>query len=566
MEPPLEETRGADRETGPAPLVPSRRAWILAGSVAAGVFLVFELVSGFVAVPLREFSSVLAHFFLEIIGFPVTRQGTILSTPRATFDVVPACSGSTTLQVLLFVAIVWCGIHPRLTPGRRVAAVLLALPLAILANALRVSALVAAGHFLGRETGDFFHGLTGLAAFALAMVGCFFITKKLVTTSSGPAVADRSLSWILGGLLAFLSLPFFTWCLENWGSSSLDHYGFVFVAAAAAVAAVRWRRTPADRSREGLGTIGLCLSLFALAGATLVDINIMKGLALIGVFLSLALAIKGVRFALSMVPVGGLAYLGFPSVSYQLGVLTSWKFTTLPAFLGMKVVVGLLLGGLMAAALIRGPVEPPAAIARRFLPVHLLMAAVMAAFQFYYFGVSGSGLQESRLEMSYLQGPWIGRDNPPPRSEAEYFGNDRIWSRRFARSGENVDVLVTSTGGDRHRAHPPDYCVSGIGWKTVSSEVTERRLGDGTTVPLTLLRLRNGDRGMVFCYWFTNGAESHAAFSGMLLHDTWRRLGGRRADWFVFRVMTESGEAALEEFLSGFHARLTPRGPGTAGR
>lgn len=565
MQPPPDAPRGADSEGLPVPLEPpSRRAWFLAGSVAAGVFLIFEGVSAFVAVPLRELSSILAQALLDVVGFPITRQGTILSTPRATFDVVPACSGSTTLQVLLFFAIVWCGVHPRLTLARRAVAILLAVPLAILANAVRVSALVAGGHFLGREIGGFFHALAGLAAFALAMLGCFALTQRLATKSNGPAVPDRALSWILVGLLVFLSLPFITWCLEHWGGRSIDQFGFVFAATAAAVAAWRWKGAPAEGGWEARGTAGLGLSLLALAAATLVDINILKGLALIGAFLSLMLALKGFRFAVSMAPVAGLAYLGFPTVSYQLGVLTSWKVTSLPAFLGVKALVALILLALMMAPVLRPSVAPAGAASRRFLPVQLLMAALVAAFQAYFFGISGSGLQESRLEMSYLQGSWIGRDNPPPRSEEEYFGDDRIWSRRFTRNGEIVDVLVTSTGGDRHRAHPPAYCVSGVGWDTDASEVAERRLGDGSIVPMTLLRLRNGGRGMTFCYWFTNGAESHASFSGMMLHDTLRRLGGRRADWFVFRVMTESGEKALGDFLSGFQMRLDPRGEGKA--
>ena len=95
--------------------------------------------------------------------------------------------------------------------------------------------------------------------------------------------------------------------------------------------------------------------------------------------------------------------------------------------------------------------------------------------------------------------------------------------------------------------------------------MTERRLGTGTGVPMTRLRLRKGDQEMLFCYWFTNGSEFHAGFSGMLLHDTVRRLGGRRSDWFVFRVMTASGDAALDAFLSDFQARLAPRTAETAG-
>jgi exosortase/archaeosortase family protein len=533
--------------------------------VAAGVFLIFEIASAFIAVPLRELSSILAKVVLDVTGFPVMRHGTILSTPEVTFDVVPACSGSTTLQVLLFLAIVWCGVHPRLTPLRRGAAILLAVPLAILANALRVSALVAAGHILGGEPGGFLHVLAGLAAFALAMLGCFAITDRLASSSKGPAVHDRVISTLLGGLLAFLCLPFLIWCLENWGGRSLDRFGYVFVASAAAVAAWRWRRAPSDLSWERSGTVGFALSFLALAAATLVDVNVLKGLALIMAFLSLSLALKGIRFVCSMVPVAFLAYLGFPTVSYQLGVLTSWRFTSLPAFLGMKVIVGLLLLALLAAPLFRWGSAPSAPGTRRFLPLRLLMAALLAAFQTYYYGVSGTGLQETSLEMSYLQGPWIGRDNKTPGNEEEQFGRGRIWSKRYMRDRDTVDVVVTSTGGDRHRAHPPAYCVTGSGWETVGSEVTERRLGDGRIIPLTLMRLRKDGSEFTFCYWFTNGAQSHASFSGMMLQDTMRRLGGRRADWFVFRILTGSGEAALNDFLSRFQARLIPRIEGALG-
>lgn len=545
-------------ETPPAP-APSRRAWILAGATAAVVFLVFEAVGDFIAVPLREVSSALAQALLSVIGFPVTRHGTILSTPNATFDVVPACSGSTTLQVLLFFAILWCGIHPRLAPGRRVLAALLALPLAVLANALRVSALVAVGHSIGREPGDLVHYGFGIVAFALALLGLYFLTRGLASHARPGPADDRKLAWLLGALAAFLSLPFLGWCLEHWGGTALDRHGYLFFAPAVVLAAWRWRSSPADRTWESTGTVGLGLSLAALAAATLVDVNILKGLSLALAFLSLSMAFKGPRFAGSMIPVAMLAYLAFPSVSYQLGVLTAWKFRSLAAFLGMKAALGLPLALVSVLPFLRKPGLPGTAGPPRRLPVQVLMAALLAAFQTYYYVVASTSPVDMKVEMSYLQGAWVGVDRDPPEEEAEYFGRNRIWSRRFTRGGEFVDVLVSSTGGDRHRAHPPAYCLTGTGWVTDSEEFAEPRLGDGTRVPMTVLRMHHGDQRMKFCYWFTDGTRSHAGFSGMLLHDTLRRLGGRRADWLVFRVMTTSGDRALADFLSAFTTRLTPR-------
>jgi EpsI family protein len=560
MEPAVQSTPDPAGAGMPEPVgSPTRRAWMLAGAAAAVVFMALEFATPFLAVQLRELSSILAHVALQAIGFPVSRAGTILSTPRATFDVVPACSGSTTLQALLFFSILWCGVHPRLTPLRKAAGMLLAIPLAILANAVRVAALVALGHAAGGEPDEVLHVVTGLVAFALALAGCYLMTRLLAARGRPRVSRDRALPWILCSLLVYLSLPFLAWCLENWGGGSLDRYGQFFVGAAAAVAVWKWRRAPEDASCETAGTLGLGLAFLGMLASMLVDVNLLRGLSLLLTFLSLALAWKGVRFAASMIPVSLLAYLGFPSVSYQLGTLTSWRFTDLSSFLILKSLVGL---GLLAAHSspgFRDRTSPRPVAGRRRPAAPVLMAAVLAAIQTYSLGFSGEGREDLQLELSYLQGSWFGSKIDPPASESEYFGSDRIWSRMFVREGARVDVLVTSTGGDRHRAHPPAYCVSGNGWETVGTDVSERRLGDGGRIPVTRLRLRKEGDEMLFCYWFTNGTDSFASFSGMLFHDTLGRLGGRRPEWFVFRVMTVSGESALDAFFSEFRPALKPR-------
>jgi hypothetical protein len=391
------------------------------------------------------------------------------------------------------------------------------------------------------------------------MIGCFFITRRLASEPRRGSVDDGKLAWILGALLVFLSLPFLGRCVEQWGGTALDRHGYFFLMPAVVLAAWKWRRTPGDRSWECWGFAGFGAALMGLVAATLVDVHILRGISLILAFLSLGLGFKGPRFASSMVPVSILAYLSFPSVSYQLGVLLGWKVTTLAGFLVLKAVLG---AGLVTLALL--PVfrraGPPGVRAwPRFLPLQVLGAALVAAFQTYYFVVASTGAVDLKVEMSYLQGSWIGVDQDPPPEEVEHFGKNRIWSRRYTHEGEVVDVLVTSTGGDRHRSHPPAYCVTGAGWLTDSEEFSENRLGDGSRVPMTVLKLHRGDQKMVFCYWFTDGAQSHPGFSGMLLQDTLRRLGGRRSDWLVFRVMTTSGDRALSDFLGTFTTRLTPR-------
>jgi exosortase/archaeosortase family protein len=266
--------------------------WIWPLTVAAAAFLLLETIDGFIAVPLRELSSVLVQLFLGTFGFPITRTGTILSTPTMTFEVVPACSGSTTLRVLLFFCIVWAGSHPRLTTARRFAAAALAVPLAILANVVRVSILVVTGYLAGKPVNDFLHALTGVVAFILAMIGSYLVTERLASTATprpGGGTASRVL---LAALLLFLFAPFLVWCIPGW-AFPLDRLGFLFtVPAAAAGAWLAWR-APADGSCERSGTAAFGAALAFLLAATVMDINILKGIAALTCLIALALATRG---------------------------------------------------------------------------------------------------------------------------------------------------------------------------------------------------------------------------------------------------------------------------------
>ena len=547
----------------------SYRRWIWPVTVAAAVFLLLESIDGFIAVPLRELSSVLVHLFLSAVGFPITRSGTILSTPKMIFEVVPACSGSTTLRVLLFVCIVWAGSHQGLTPLRKLAAAALALPLAILANVVRVSTLVVTGYLAGEPAGDFFHALTGVVAFILAMIGSYFVTERLAVAATPRPGGGRGRRVLFAALLLFLFVPFLTWCVGGW-SNSLDSLGFFFTVPAAAFGAWKAWRAPADASREREGTAAFGAALVLLLGATVMDVNILKGIAALGCLVALALATRGARFARVAAVLAAIAYLGFPTVSYQIQSLTV-PLLGVGSFGTSFAVKAVVAAGLVA--LLRLPAlklsfakategEPaPAAEAApvpRLLPVRLLLVAALAAFQGYYYGAAAGSELRMKLDMSYVLGDWVGRSHPVAEDEEQFFGKGNLWTRRYVHGPKVVDVIVTATGGDRHRAHPPAYCLTGSGWQVVSEATEHRTIGDGSSPLVTRMRLRKGEREMSFVYWFSNGADTYPTYGGMLLRDGLRRLGGRRTNWFLFRVMTDGGDAVLDEFLGTFRAKLQP--------
>jgi EpsI family protein len=115
-------------------------------------------------------------------------------------------------------------------------------------------------------------------------------------------------------------------------------------------------------------------------------------------------------------------------------------------------------------------------------------------------------------------------------------------------------LLVTATGGDRHRAHPPEYCLTGGGW-----QVTARREADilvaGQALAASRLDLHQRDENLAFVYWFTDGTTVCPSYSALLREDTWRRLIGRRTNWFLIRAYAPTA-SAVDDFLA--HLVLVP--------
>jgi exosortase len=89
--------------------------------------------------PLQLFASRVAGDVLELIGIPVLRDGNVLELPSQKLNVVEACSGIRSLLSLTFLSIVYGYFFEKKT-WMRIALFLAVVPIAILANAGRVTA------------------------------------------------------------------------------------------------------------------------------------------------------------------------------------------------------------------------------------------------------------------------------------------------------------------------------------------------------------------------------------------------------------------------------------------
>ena len=88
--------------------------------------------------PLQLFASNVAATALELVGIPVLREGNVLELPSQKLNVVEACSGIRSLLSLTFLSLVY-GYFFDKKGWMRVALFLATVPIAILANAGRVT-------------------------------------------------------------------------------------------------------------------------------------------------------------------------------------------------------------------------------------------------------------------------------------------------------------------------------------------------------------------------------------------------------------------------------------------
>jgi exosortase len=116
--------------------------------------------------PLQLLASRLAESTFEVLGFSVIREGNILQLTYMSLSVVEACSGLRSLITLAFFCLVY-GYFFESRIWLRAVIVLLAVPSAILVNALRITATGVLGKYNQAWTEGTYHEFVGWTAFAL---------------------------------------------------------------------------------------------------------------------------------------------------------------------------------------------------------------------------------------------------------------------------------------------------------------------------------------------------------------------------------------------------------------
>jgi len=123
---------------------------------------------------LRKVAITGATAVLPFIGVTVFSEGTTLHTVRGSLEVADACSGFSTLYAAMAVACLTA--YTAATTARRALVLLLAAPIAIASNVLRVVILVGLVVWRGEPILEtFVHPLSGMMTFALSLPVIFWL-------------------------------------------------------------------------------------------------------------------------------------------------------------------------------------------------------------------------------------------------------------------------------------------------------------------------------------------------------------------------------------------------------
>ena len=140
------------------------------------------IVVNAVAFPLQLFAARTAEFCLFNFGIPVLREGNVIVLAGTTLEVAEACSGIRSLQALLALGTVYAYFSQR-AMWKRWVLVFLSIPIAIAANAFRVSGTGVLANYWGSQAAEgFYHTFSGWLIFVVAfllLLGCGGILTKI---------------------------------------------------------------------------------------------------------------------------------------------------------------------------------------------------------------------------------------------------------------------------------------------------------------------------------------------------------------------------------------------------
>lgn len=152
-------------------------------------FLLFMIpipvsIVGKVSLPLQMFATVVSEHIVSSLSIPVYREGNMLYFAQTQLEVAEACSGIRSITALVMLSTVFVYIS-NLSWNRRWVLLIAAIPIALIANVIRVAGTGILAHFYGSGVArGFLHEFSGMAVFAFGLFLLYMLFRLLERNST----------------------------------------------------------------------------------------------------------------------------------------------------------------------------------------------------------------------------------------------------------------------------------------------------------------------------------------------------------------------------------------------
>jgi len=129
--------------------------------------------------PLKQLVSAIVDSGLHALGYPIARTGVVLMIGRYDLLIADACSGLNSMIALSGLGLIYTYVMRRPSRSHTVLLLLSVLPVAFLANVIRVVTLLLVTYYFGDAAGRTFHASAAWLEIALAFGGFFAMDRLL---------------------------------------------------------------------------------------------------------------------------------------------------------------------------------------------------------------------------------------------------------------------------------------------------------------------------------------------------------------------------------------------------
>lgn len=145
--------------------------------------------------PLKQWVSQLVTWILYSTGYPIARNGVVITIANYELLIADACSGLNSMVALFGIGLLYIHLAAHSSRWRNAVLLMSVLPIAFMANVIRVLALVLVTYYAGDRAGRSFHNNAGLLEILAAFAGFFMIDRLLQpVTNAGASQALKQSS------------------------------------------------------------------------------------------------------------------------------------------------------------------------------------------------------------------------------------------------------------------------------------------------------------------------------------------------------------------------------------